>query len=119
MALKKSVNQAEEPKSKADMRFRVRWNYRQRPTLFFRAETAVVSAMATFPLDDKFTATATPYRDGEGFVMKGTLFYNGRPKETFVAYGPTIPAAEDAARANAEEIWRRLKAARPGSKPKL
>jgi hypothetical protein len=67
--------------------------------------------MATFPLDEKFTATATPHRHGNGFLMKGALFYKGKLKETFEAQGRTLPAAEDAARARAEEIWRRLRTA--------
>jgi hypothetical protein len=46
------------------------------------------------------------------------MFRNATAIEAFEARGTTIPAAEDAARAKAEEIWRRLKVDRPGIKPK-
>ena len=74
------------------------------PVLSLSPETAILRAMATFPFDDKYTATATPYRHGDGFVMKGTLFYNSKPKETFEVYGRTISAAEDAAHAEARKF---------------
>lgn len=66
--------------------------------------------MATFPLDLDYLATATSYRIGDDYVAKGTLFHKGKPVQIFETHGATAPAAEDAARAKAEEIWRQLKA---------
>lgn len=72
--------------------------------------------MATFPFDQTFTATATAYRDGDSYVMKGTMFRKTKAVEVFEARGATIVAAEDAARMKAEEIWQRLKSGRRGVK---
>ena len=74
--------------------------------------------MATFPLDEKFTATATPQRHGDGFLMKGRPFNKGELKERFEVQGRSLPAAEDGAPAKAEEIWKRLRTARRGAKAK-
>jgi len=68
--------------------------------------------MPTFPLDKDYIATPTPYGHGDGYAMKGTLYYKGKPKEVFEAHGATISAAEEATRAKAEEIWRRSKSKR-------
>jgi hypothetical protein len=68
--------------------------------------------MATFALDENYTATCTPYRRGDGYVAKGTIFHKSKLVEVFEAHGGTPSSAEEAARAKAEEIWRRLKAAK-------
>ena len=74
--------------------------------------------MATFPFDQTFTATATTCPEGDGYVMKGMMFRREKAVEAFEGRGATIHAAEDVARAKAEEIWQRLKAQKPGTRSK-
>ena len=72
----------------------------------------MLGRMGTLNFDTDYVATWVPYRTDIGFVAKGTVFRKDKPVEIFEATGHTLPATEEAAQAKAEEICKRLKAAK-------